>query len=139
MARRASEVMTPAPVTVPPHCSLMEAAAQMRRHGIGDVLVTEDDQLRGLLTDRDIVVRAVAAGRDMATTTVGEVCSRRVFTVSAADDADAAVRIMREHAVRRVPVIDHGRPVGVISLGDMAIERDAHSVLSDISAHPPTV
>jgi CBS domain-containing protein len=102
------------------------------------VLVTEDDHLRGLVTDRDIVVRAVAAGRDMTTTTVSEVCSAELFTVTPAEDAEAAVRLMREHAVRRVPVVDGDRPVGVVSIGDMAVERDEHSVLADISAQPPT-
>jgi CBS domain-containing protein len=138
MARKVSEVMTPAPVAVPPQCSLAQAAEQMRRHGIGDVLVTEDDHLRGLVTDRDIVVRAVADGRDVSTTPVSEVCSSELFTLTPADDAETAVRLMREHAVRRVPVVDGDRPVGVVSLGDLAVERDEHSVLADISAQPPT-
>lgn len=138
MAQKVSEVMTPVPVTVPPEASLVEAADQMRRHGIGDVLVAEGEMLRGLVTDRDIVVRAVAHGRDMATTKVSEVCSSDLVTVEPADDADTAVRLMREHAIRRVPVVDHGRAIGVVSIGDMAIERDTRSVLSDISAQPPT-
>ncbi|REE98717.1 CBS domain-containing protein [Thermomonospora umbrina] len=138
MAQKVSEVMTPVPVAVEPQASLVEAAEQMRQHGIGDVLVTEGESLRGLVTDRDIVVRAVAAGLDMSTTTVSEVCSAELITVAPADDADAAVRLMREHAIRRVPVVDGDRPVGVVSIGDMAIQRDTRSVLSDISAQPPT-
>ncbi|SEF86746.1 CBS domain-containing protein [Thermomonospora echinospora] len=138
MARKVSEVMTPAPVAVPPQCSLVQAAEQMRRHGIGDVLVAEDDRLCGLVTDRDIVVRAVAAGRDMAATPVSEVCSPELVTLTPADDAETAVRLMREHAVRRIPVVDGDRPVGMVSLGDLALERNEHSVLADISAQPPT-
>ncbi|MBA9007554.1 MULTISPECIES: CBS domain-containing protein [Thermomonospora] len=137
MAQKVGEVMTPVPVAVPPRCSLAEAAGQMRAHGIGDVLVVEEGRLRGLVTDRDIVVRAVADGRDVNTTTVGDVCSAELVTVSTADDADTAVRLMSEHAIRRIPVVDGDRPVGIVSIGDLAVQRDEHSVLADISAQPP--
>ncbi|WP_395107217.1 CBS domain-containing protein [Actinomadura sp. SCN-SB] len=137
MAQIVGEVMTPAPVAVPPEASLVHAAVQMREHGIGDVLVAEDGRLVGLLTDRDIVVRGVALGRDMAATTVREVCSADPVTVSPGDDAETAERLLREHAIRRLPVVQDGRAVGAISLGDLAIERDSRSVLADISAKPP--
>lgn len=139
MAQRVSEVMTPAPVAVPPRCSLAEAAGRMREHGIGDVPVTDQGRLRGMVTDRDIVVRAVAHGRDINTTTVEEVCSADLVAVRPADDADTAVRLMSEHAIRRIPVVEGGRPVGIVSLGDLAVQRDEHSVLADISAQPPTI
>jgi CBS domain-containing protein len=137
MAQIVGEVMTPAPVTVPPETSLTRAAEQMREHGIGDVLVTEEGRLYGLLTDRDIVVRGVALGRDMNRTAVREVCSQDPVTVTPGDPADTAERLLREHAIRRLPVVQGGRPVGAISLGDLALERDGHSALADISAKPP--
>jgi CBS domain-containing protein len=137
MTQKVSELMTSAPVALRPGQPVADAAKVMREHGIGDVLVVDDGQLKGLVTDRDIVVRAVADGRDPATTTVSEICSPDLVTVTPDDDADTAVRRMREHAVRRVPVVEHGRPVGVLSIGDMAIERDERSALADISAEPP--
>ncbi len=73
-----------------------------------------------------------------AQTRLGEICSPGVLSVSADDDAAEAVRIMRENAVRRLPVLDNGQIVGMVSLGDLAIGRDEHSALADISAAPPT-
>ncbi|MEV5826240.1 CBS domain-containing protein [Spirillospora sp. NPDC052242] len=132
-----NEVMTPVPVTVSPDTPLARVGELMREHGIGDVLVVQEGRLRGLVTDRDIVVRAVALGRDMAGTAVGDVCSTNVITVPAGAAADTAVRLMSEHAIRRLPVVDGDRPIGMVSIGDLAVQRDDHSVLADISAEPP--
>jgi CBS domain-containing protein len=129
--------MTPAPVAVQSAQPVTEAAKVMRDHGVGAVLVVDDGQLKGLLTDRDIVVRAVADIRDPATTLVSEICSPDLVTVAPEDDADTVVRRMRERAVRRVPVVEDGHLVGVLSIGDMALERDERSALADISAQPP--
>jgi len=137
MAQKVAEVMTPAPVALRPDQKLADAAIQMRKHGIGDVLVTDDGQLKGLITDRDIVVRAIADGKDPRSTSVGELCSEDLITVTPKEDAAIAVRRMREAEVRRIPVVDDGNVVGVISLGDMAIERDERSALADISAGRP--
>jgi CBS domain-containing protein len=137
MAQRVSEIMTPAPVAVQSAQPVTEAAKVMRDHGVGAVLVVDDGQLKGLLTDRDIVVRAVADIRDPATTLVSEICSPDLVTVAPEDDADTVVRRMRERAVRRVPVVEDGHLVGVLSIGDMALERDERSALADISAQPP--
>jgi CBS domain-containing protein len=126
--------MTSAPVALRSSQPVADAARAMREHGTGDVLVVDGGQLRGLVTDRDIVVRAVADGRDPENTPVGEICSPDLVTVAPGDDADTAVQRMRDRAVRRVPVVEDGRPVGVLSLGDMAIERDERSALADISA-----
>ena len=105
--------------------------------GVGSVLVVENNQLKGLVTDRDIVVRAVADGRDPRTTAIAEVCSPDLVAAAPDDDADTAVQRMREHGVRRIPAVEKGRAVGVLSIGDMAIERDERSALADISAHAP--
>lgn len=137
MVQKVHEVMTDAPVTVTSQTTLTDAARLMREHDIGDVLVMDDSQLRGILTDRDIVVRAVADARDSDATTVGEVCSRDVIDASPNDDADRILLLMRARSVRRVPVVEQGRVVGILSLGDMAVERDPQSVLADISASDP--
>ncbi|MDQ7908324.1 CBS domain-containing protein [Phytohabitans sp. ZYX-F-186] len=135
MAQKVRDLMTPHPVTLPPDASLVEAAKQMRAKDIGDVLVVGGDgRLRGIVTDRDIVVRALADDRDAGATTLGEVCSPDLAVLGPEDDTDEAVDVMRERAVRRIPVIDGGELMGVLSLGDVAIERDSGSVLADISA-----
>src|SRR5690606_13998700 len=100
-------------------------------------LVVHEGRLRGLVTDRDIVVRAVAAQRDMSGTTVADICSTNLVTVAPGEDAGEAVRLMRENAVRRVPVVDGDRPIGMVSIGDLAVQRDERSALADISAEPP--
>ena len=137
MAQKVSEIMTPAPVALRPAQPVAEAAKVMRDHGIGNVLVVDDGQLKGMVTDRDIVVRAVADARDPAATPVGEICSPHLVTVSPDDDADTAMQRMRERGVRRIPVVEDSRPVGVLSIGDMALERDERSALADVSAQPP--
>lgn len=137
--QKVSEVMTSAPAALRPGQPVTEAAQIMRDQGVGSVLVIDDGQLKGLVTDRDIVVRAAADGRDLTKTTLAEVCSPELVTAKPDENADTAVQRMREHGVRRIPVVDGGRPVGVLSLGDMAIERDERSALADISAKAPNV
>jgi CBS domain-containing protein len=104
------------------------------------VLVMADDDrvLVGILTDRDIVVRALAEGRDPAQTRVGDVCSRQVITVGPEDSVGHAVRVMREKAIRRIPVVDGSQVVGMLTLGDIAVKRDSRTALADISAAPPS-
>jgi len=130
------DVMTPEPVTVPSTTTLEQAARHMRDAGIGNVIVLDGDQITGILTDRDIVVRAVAEGRD-AQTPIGEVTSRDITTIGPDDTLEAAVELMRERSIRRLPVVEAGRAVGIVSLGDLALERDPDSALGDISAAPP--
>lgn len=130
------EHMTPDPVVLSSNTTLADAARRMRDEEIGDVLVEEGGELRGLATDRDIVVRAVAEGADPQTATLAEVCSGGLVTVSPDDSVIDAERLMRQHAVRRVPVVDAGKAVGMISIGDLAIDLDSESALADISAAP---
>lgn len=132
-----SEVMTDDAVTIGSRRTLMEAAKLMRDNDIGNVIVTDDSAPMGIITDRDIVIRAVAEGRDISATKVGEVCSRDVATVRPDDAADMAVSLMRSRAIRRLPVVSDGRVVGIVGLGDMAVERDPQSALADISAATP--
>jgi CBS domain-containing protein len=131
------DVMTPEPVTVATTTSLEQAARHMRDAGIGNVIVLEGEQITGILTDRDIVVRAVAEGWDPSQTPVGEVASRELTTIAPDETVDAAVALMRERSIRRLPVVESGRPVGIVSLGDLALERDPGSCLGEISAAPP--
>ena len=131
------DVMTPAPVTVSSSTSLEQAAREMRDANIGDVIVLDGEQITGILTDRDIVVRAVAGGRNPAQTRVGEIASRELTTIDPDESVDSAVGLMRERSIRRLPVVEDGRPVGIVSLGDLALERDPESCLGEISAAPP--
>jgi CBS domain-containing protein len=134
MAQHVRDIMTAAPVTVEPQTSVTTVAQVMRDQNIGAVLVTEGDRLRGLVSDRDLVVRTLAEGADPQETTVSRACSSDLITVSPEEELAHAVRLMREHSVRRVPVVENGAPVGIVSLGDLAIERDPESALGDISA-----
>ena|SRR3712207_3425357 len=137
MARLIRDVMTKDPRTVDAGATAREAAELMRRHDVGAVLVTSGDTLAGILTDRDIVVRAVAEGRDPGAVPVSEILTGQPETVSPDDPVEEAIRDMRSRGIRRVPVVEGGRPVGILSLGDLAVERDTDSALAEISAQDP--
>lgn len=130
-------VMTKQPAVLESDSPLTDAAREMRDSDIGDVILIEGGSVCGIVTDRDIVVRGIASGKDPATTRLDEICSKDVTTVSSDTPVEEAVRLMRDRAVRRLPVVDGDRPVGVISLGDLAMERDPSSALADISEAPP--
>jgi CBS domain-containing protein len=130
-------VMTKQPMVLESDLPVMDAARVMRDSDIGDVIVIEGGSVCGIVTDRDIVVRGIASGKDPATTRLGEICSKDVTTVSSDTPVEEAVRLMRDRAIRRLPVVDGDRPVGVVSLGDLAVERDPSSALADISEAPP--
>lgn len=134
MPEKVRDVMSHDPVTLEASTPLNQAAKQMRDHDIGDVLVTNDGRLCGLITDRDIVVRALADERDPATTTLDDICTHQLVQVSPEDSLLHAVELMREHAIRRLPVVEGDNAVGMVSLGDLAIELDPSSALGDISA-----
>jgi CBS domain-containing protein len=136
MADTVREAMTPDPKTVDASSPVAEAAKLMRDNDIGAVLVTEADTVTGIVTDRDIVVRAVADGLDPGEARAGDVCSSELETLGPDDDLSAAVEKVRRSNVRRLPVVEGGAPVGILSLGDLAIERDSDSALADISAAP---
>ena len=135
--RQVRDVMTVVPETVGATASLRDAATIMERADVGDVLVVEGEELVGVLTDRDIAVRAVGGGRDVSTTLVGDVFTPGAVTVSPAATVHEAMELMREHDVRRLPVVDEGHPVGVVSIGDLAVSREPTSLLADITVAPP--
>lgn len=131
------DIMTPAPISLPLSATVADAAREMRDADVGDVLVVDDaDTLRGLVTDRDIVVRGLATGLDAATP-IGELCSPEPLTVSPDEATDVVADLMAAAAVRRVPVVESGRPVGIVALGDLAVQRDPGSALGSISSAPP--
>jgi CBS domain-containing protein len=137
MATKVRDIMTGSPTSVSPDLNLATVARTMRDEDIGNVLVIDGEDLQGLVTDRDLVVRGLASGLDPRTTKVGGICSNVTATVGPDDDLDSAIQLMRERAVRRLPVLENGRPIGIISLGDLALEKDARSALAHISAAQP--
>ncbi|MEB8342850.1 CBS domain-containing protein [Streptomyces endophyticus] len=137
MADVVREVMTPGVVAVRPDASLVEAAQLMRAQDIGDVLVADEAQVVGVLTDRDIALRAVADGADPLTVSAEAVCTPHPVAVGPDDEVSTAVALMREYAVRRLPVVQDGHAVGMVSLGDLALTQDPASALADISGAGP--
>ena len=129
--------MTRDPRTVNADDPIVEAARIMRDSDIGDVIVLQGGEVGGILTDRDIVVRGVADGRDGESTTVGDVCTTGIEAIEPSASVDDALSRMREADIRRLPVVQDGQPVGIISLGDLAVEREPDSTLADISAASP--
>jgi CBS domain-containing protein len=137
MTQTVREVMTADPVQLDSSAPLVEAARRMRDADIGDVIVMDGASMCGVVTDRDIVVRAIAEGKDPQSATLSEICSHDVVTVSADDSVERAIQLMRERAIRRLPVVEGGSPIGVVSIGDLAVERDEDSGLAEISAASP--
>lgn len=132
MPETVRDIMARNPVVLTPDTSIQQAAQQMRDSDIGNIIVGSGDDLQGIVTDRDIVIRAVADGRTDAT--VGDIASGNVATIEPDRPADDAAKIMREQNVRRVPVVENGNPIGIVSIGDLAIQLDDDSALADISA-----
>ena len=142
MPRRVSDVMTPAPQALPLDATLYEAARVMRDEGIGDVLVTYAGQLCGMVTDRDIVVRAVAESRDTSLTPLGEVCTAELCTVHPEDDTETAARLMIEQSRHSLDAVAreagfrdrrHMREAFIRGFGvpPQAVRRDARRIELD--------
>lgn len=136
MAKTIRELMTKHPLTLKRNATVAEAARAMKDNDIGDVLVEEKGELCGICTDRDIVVRVIAQGLDPKKTKLSDVCSSTVTTAKPDSPIEEVIEMMRRRNVRRVPVVENDVPVGIVSLGDLAVERDRHSVLGSISAAP---
>ena len=136
MEQRVSDVMTANPVSVPDDADLIRVAEIMRDRDIGDVVVRSNGSVVGIITDRDLVVRGLAEG-NVQLLTARDVCTRDLTSVRSEDSASAAVDLMREKAIRRLPVIDDGELVGIVTIGDLAQDRDPGSALAGISQAPP--
>lgn len=137
MAESIRQVMTENPVVVSATEPLLTAARLMREHDIGDIVVSDESGFRGILTDRDIVVRALAEDRDPAATSVGDICSEQMHSLGPDDSPEDAITMMRSEAIRRIPVVQDGNLIGMVSMGDLAVERDPRSTLADVSSAPP--
>jgi CBS domain-containing protein len=137
MAKKIREVMTTNPRTVEPTTPIVDAARMMRDEDVGPIPIVENNQCAGILTDRDIVLRVVAEGRDPATTTVGDVASRDLITIDPEQTLDEAARLMAQHQVRRLPVCEEdGNLVGIIAQADLALtapEKTTGEVVEEIS------
>lgn len=127
------EVMTPDPVTVDITATAMEAARAMRDADVGSVIVLDDGVIGGIVTDRDITVRAVAEGADPKGITLGEICTPSPTTITPDTSCDEALEIMQAEAIRRLPVVEEDRPVGIVSLGDLSHDEEAGEALAEIS------
>ncbi|MGI5419815.1 CBS domain-containing protein [Actinomadura luteofluorescens] len=137
MATKVRDIMTGSPTSVSPELDIVTVARAMRDEQIGAVLVAEGDDLKGVVTDRDLVVRGLAAGGDPAQVKIGGIASKVTATVRPDDSTEKAAQIMRERSVRRLPVLENGRPVGIVSIRDLASGasgEDAASALADIGA-----
>jgi CBS domain-containing protein len=135
-----AEVMTSHPVSLKDKDTAQQAAAQMRDKDVGDVLVVDGKgKLRGIVTDRDLAVRLVAEGRSPKSVKLGDLCSdQAIATLTVMDGAEQATAMMRERAIRRIPVVDEDdKPVGIVSIGDLARYDDPKSVLAGISKAEP--
>jgi CBS domain-containing protein len=133
-----ADVMTKQLVYLPADTPLDEAARAMSQSDIGDVVVTDGQTLAGMVTDRDIVVRAVAENRLPSNTTLGDVATHEIVMIEQHATVSDAADLMRERAVRRILVCDADRQlVGIVSLGDLAMRFDRDSALSDISGAAP--
>jgi CBS domain-containing protein len=119
MATKVRDVMTPGAIGVDYHASVAEAAQVMREWGVGALLVVSDQVLSGLVTARDLVVRGVAESRS-ASAPVGPLSSGDLIGVRTDDDVAVAERLMREHSLRRLPVVDDGTVAGVVTASDLA-------------------
>ena len=132
------DLMTPGAVTVEPGSSVALAAKLISRHNVGLLPVcSPGKRLRGVVTDRDIVLRCVAVEEDPAQTPVRDIMTRGCTTLSPGDDCAEASRLMATHQVRRLPVVEEGRLVGMLSLSDLArshrYDMEAAQALGEIT------
>ena len=122
MATSVREAMTENPSSVDASASVVEAAKLMGDEGIGSLPITDDGKLVGMITDRDITTAVVAKGADPGTTSVGDVCSRDPVTVEPDKDLEDAVQLMSSNQVRRLPVVENGKLVGIVAQADVALK-----------------
>ena len=123
MGTSVQDLMTSNPKTVASESSVVEAAKIMRDENVGIVPIVEGERLVGTITDRDIAIKVVAEGSDVYSTTAGQVASRDLVTVDPQQDLDEALRLMAQHQVRRLPVVEEdGRLVGILAQADVARE-----------------
>jgi CBS domain-containing protein len=129
MAKTARDVMSADCECIGENESVLDAARKMAELDVGALPICgEDDRLKGMVTDRDVVVKVLAGGKDPGSTTAGELGERKPVTIGADDSIEDAIETMKEHRVRRLPVIDGQRLVGIVSQGDLAKHADEEQV-----------
>jgi CBS domain-containing protein len=129
MAKKARDIMTPSAECIGENDSVVDAAKKLAKLDIGSMPICgEDDRLKGMLTDRDIVVKVIAEDRDPATTRAGELAEGKPVTIGADDSISETLETMAKHKVRRLPVIDGHKLVGIISQADIAKNVDGEQV-----------
>jgi CBS domain-containing protein len=121
MAKSVRDAMTENPRSIGVSASVVEAARLMREEHIGSLPITDDEELVGMITDRDITTRVVAEAADPTMTSVGDASSRDLISVQPDDDLEEAVQLMASHQVRRLPVVEDGRLVGIVAQADIAL------------------
>jgi CBS domain-containing protein len=137
MVQAVGDIMTPTPISLSTEATVRDAARYMRERNVGAIVVHRRGEVCGIVTDRDIVVRCLARDGNCDETQLHEICSLDLVALRPDDDVDYAVRLMRDKAIRRIPVVKNGKAVGILSLGDLALERDPFSTLGAISAASP--
>jgi CBS domain-containing protein len=140
MAKTARDVMTQGAECIGENETVADASKKMAELDVGALPICgEDDRLKGMLTDRDIVVKVLAEGKDPQSTSAGELAEGKPVTIGADDSISDAIKTMKEHSVRRLPVIDGHDLVGIVSQGDLAQhadEEDVGELVESISAAP---
>ena len=121
MVNSVRDAMTEHPRSIGPSASVVEAARLMRDEHIGSLPITDGDTLVGVITDRDITTRVVAEAADLATTSVGDVYSQNLISVQPDKGLEEALQLMARHQVRRLPVVENGRLVGIVAQADIAL------------------
>jgi CBS domain-containing protein len=124
MANSVRDAMTQDPRSIGKSVSVVEAARLMREADVGSLPITDDEQLVGMITDRDITTRVVAEAADPKTTTVGDVYSQDLISVEPENDLEEALQLMARHQVRRLPVVEKGRLVGIVAQADIALRAN---------------
>jgi CBS domain-containing protein len=124
MAKSVRETMTENPRSIGASASVVEAARLMREEHIGALPITDEEQLVGMITDRDIATKVVAEAADPKTTSVGDVSSRDLISVEPDKDLEEALQLMARHQVRRLPVVEDGRLVGIVAQADIALKEN---------------
>ena len=137
MAKSVRDAMTEDPRSIGASASVVEAARLMREEHIGSLPITDGDTLVGMITDRDITTRVVAEAADPATTSVGDVYSQDLVSVEPDKDLEEALGLMARHQVRRLPVLEDGRLVGIVAQADIALkENEKTGVLVEAISEP---
>ncbi|HYR48857.1 MAG TPA: CBS domain-containing protein [Candidatus Eisenbacteria bacterium] len=137
MATTVADVMTPDPVAMDGKEPVTKAAAAMRDHSIGTVVVMTDGKPCGVVTDRDITVKAVATGGDLSKMPLEQICSKKVVAVAPGQSVDDAVQVMKSHDVKRILVVEGKQLKGIVSLGDLASRRLEGDLEQDLSRAEP--